>query len=304
MAFSDIIVHYWKLDSSAEDTGGKDFGTQCDLAVTNATYVSGALLDCLRFDGTDDKAETEATTDMPSGTGDYSISLWTKPNESGTGAIYSTTDEGGGERIVNIASGNVRIFFGGADTGNLNYFNDQTGNTWYHVCIVRQTSGSLLTYISGALVDVQTDATGSITLGNARFGSDFENGDDYEGDTDEIGFFSGALTPDEVTTLFNSGSPLPYASIVQTNATISPSTLTMTMSEQVINITIEAQPVTMATTLTNLTPGVKGFSYQKIGGPHTAAITNDDKWTRDPDLDKIIDYSKYDYSKIKDKRSY
>lgn len=38
------------------------------------------------------------------------------------------------------------------------------------------------------------------------------------------------------------------------------------------------------------------------GGPGTSAITNDDEWTLD--LPDKVDDSKFDYAKVKDKRSY
>src|SRR3989338_165573 len=88
---------------------------------------------------------------------------------------------------------------------------DVYDNTWHHVAAVRDvTQDKTYIYIDGVLKDSDTDTT-TATLANSlsiyagdRDGVD--NGDEFNGDLDEIKVYRYALTADEVKVDYNRGS--------------------------------------------------------------------------------------------------
>lgn len=262
MALIDNIVHWWKLD---ESSGNSDdaVGSQ-DLTVSGATYTSGKINNGLLFDGTNDTARSSSTTNMPSGTGDWSISLWMKPDGDGAVAnvVYSSS-VGYNERIISEVHGDMRIFFAGADTGRLTDVTPtQDGTTWYHfVIVLDSTANTLKTYVDNSLVDTQTDATSTITAGQFWLGSHSDGSNDYNGMIDEVGVWSKALSAAEISELYRSGDGIQYPFAI--NITLTPSTLTLTTSQPNDDIAILASPLNLGSELSVAVPTVVKESPQK-----------------------------------------
>lgn len=89
-----------------------------------------------------------------------------------------------------------------------------SANTWYHAVFVADGT-NLTVYVNGVqraqsafAYDISYGADATLIIG----GRDSANGWAFNGRLDEIGMWNRALTTDEITALYNSGSGLPYSS--------------------------------------------------------------------------------------------
>ena len=204
------IISYWEFDVSSAtqvDSVGSNDGT-----VDGATYTaSGKINGGYDYDGSNDKIEVtdDATLDLGN---NLTVSAWVRLETAvsyftflckgnlGTGDInYAFQTEGAGDKF--------RFFV--LDAGAHEHIDSTTSvvtNTWYHVVITVNGATAKL-YIDGTLETTDTIFTTSIpTNAKALFFGARDDGTTqfWNGQIDEVGIWSRALTSDEVTALYNS----------------------------------------------------------------------------------------------------
>jgi hypothetical protein len=224
----DNIVAHWALEESSgtrvdSHTAGHDLtdnntvgtatgkqGEAADFESGNSEYLS--LADHADFDFTDE----------------FSISLWFKPESLATtlnnqSIIYKGNlggDGNGGYRITYYnASGNkllVQIWDSSNTDEQWRTTNNviETADTWYHIVITVDASTSTCTiYVDGsseAVTNIGSTATSiGANSGDVYIGAR-DAGQYIDGVFDEFTITSDVITSGEVTTIYNSGSGIPY----------------------------------------------------------------------------------------------
>ena len=149
--------------------------------------------------------------------GNSTISLWLKKAETSTTSfrtIFAEHYGGGGQSGVRIAvlnnKFNIVVYNSGSNVVVSTTDFDYPQNTdWHHIVVKFDYTNSLMTvYVDGS--SLGTKALGSTSSGNsslyASLGDDQGGDGNWYGDMDDLTLFSRALTSDEVSYLYNSGT--------------------------------------------------------------------------------------------------
>ena len=199
----------YKFEDNANDVTGNNNGT-----VSGATYTTGKFNKAINFDGSGDYVTIPATDTTPLNfsSENFTISHWVYPHNTAESAIYSSKWSTGAANqrsyyFGHNASGNIIISEnpGGSFTST----STVTQNAWNHVVYVRNASTAYI-YINGSL-DSTHSRTNTIDLAgtqNIYFGrvQGTPSGDMYDGLMDQTRFYSGALSQEQVTELYNETS--------------------------------------------------------------------------------------------------
>jgi hypothetical protein len=194
------LVAYWPFDADFEDKVGAHDGTGVGNA---AITTSGAMLGggALALDGAGDYVNIGDDTLA----GDFSLSLWVKPenlqNGSGTaggnGLILGDPDN---LDWIRLQLDGITLKWNGMST-SLATSPGFVNNSWQHFVLVR--SGSAVNvYRNGVVVATcaKTDVFTPDCIGR-KSTDNF-----YKGAMDELAIWSRALSADEITSLYNGGA--------------------------------------------------------------------------------------------------
>ena len=183
-----------------------------------ATQGSGLTADrhslySMDFDGSNDYVDTTLDIDANS---NFSISFWFNWDQDQKviitdGSFDAWSSIGYGFQIMSNGSVSFLVGDNGASTGKT--ISSTAGsisvNTWNHIVGVCDLSNEIRLYLNGISVD--NTAVGSSrneTSNNLRIAGDYSSTKRlFNGQIDELAIFSRALSSNEVTTLYNSGSP-------------------------------------------------------------------------------------------------
>jgi hypothetical protein len=213
---------YWKFDGNGNDSTGINNATPTGgaFSVPAAKLVQG-------FDASSNPADASAANayvDIPFpnvGTGDFSISVWGNlfgDNGLTSNLIHYENDGAGATNLLEIGStaGNYEFFLRGPE-GADQYISSagMTYNAWHHFVLTRDGT-SLKGYIDG--VNIGTISSVPLLTFDSvnryacrRYNSSYTGSQQsWRGYADEIGMWSRALTPTEVTDLYNAGVGIQY----------------------------------------------------------------------------------------------
>jgi hypothetical protein len=222
MALTDNLISYWKVDEANGDASDSVVASSNTLTNNNTVaYAAGILNNCAVFTGGANNRYFEHAhiNAFDVGTGNFTISCWTKCSADNEGCIIGNAgaqvgDHGMGFRFrsdgklwVQTNTSNLPVFE--ASKANANY---STGN-WIHWAVVR-TSQVVKVWRNG------------VSLGTNNDANDYQHGVEsqvfrigrlnrdqtayFTGSIDEIGIWTRAITDDEVATLYGSGTPPAY----------------------------------------------------------------------------------------------
>jgi len=252
------LILFLSLNQQAQATGISDFnpishwdcdetsGVRYDSNLTNTNdltdnntvlYATGLLSNACDFESS--QSEYLSISDANQTGLDlstFSLSFWYKPESTANQGFAQRGTTGGNISYSFTFEPNTLYFTtydtGGADGGNFNKAWTQTIGNWYHFVVVRdQTGNNCDLYINGV------DQTVSCTTVDTIFDSTQEtrvgwgNTTYSDGLLDEFTFFSTALTGTDVTTLYNSGTPLDYQGVGEPPTSTSTATSTVNMSD-------------------------------------------------------------------------
>lgn len=217
----------WRIYRTYTITGGltrKEYAVSTRLYDqvwdNRASYFTNAIppfsnLFSTSLDGVNDYMTIFSPTSLATLMGDrYTVSLWLKFNSVPTaGGVFNLA----GTVFPQAAKMKIELVTGGKinltvrDDANHNLLISGvtvlSTNTWYHVVAVRD-SGFLALYINGVGDSTAfSSVIGTISPTIGYIGSINGSGNFIPGKMDEISIWDSALSPSQVTTLYNSGTP-------------------------------------------------------------------------------------------------
>ncbi len=233
-ALNNNLVGYWKMDESSgnatDSSGNGNTGTNTNTA----TYTTGKFANAGTFNGTNQyfSAADASSLDI---TGNLTVSAWLKPSDGQPAALKSLVTKWNTSNLsYNLGlttDGKIRLYVSSDGTTSSTYkttdaavFSDGAATSWTHVAAVYSTDGTVIIYINGA--SVASTATGtiptSIFSGTAalEIAADAGGQDPYGGSADEVRIYSRALSPTDVTNLYNFGpGPMLYYNLEEGSGT-------------------------------------------------------------------------------------
>ncbi|NTW32175.1 MAG: LamG domain-containing protein [Bacteroidetes bacterium] len=214
------IVAYWKFDEStgnAADAVGSNNGTPTDITYSTA---NGKIHNGAGFNGSSSKIVTSSNISI---SGNFSFACWVNVASylNNYPLVMDLGTYGGGSGnsafiIVGHIGVNRGVQFAYYQSGWYQATTNTQMSSGWHFIVGTVTVGgggsAMVLYIDG-----NSAATGaapsSVSINNTMsIGTDYTGVADkfYDGAIDEIGIWSRALTPAEVTSLYNNGTGLQY----------------------------------------------------------------------------------------------
>jgi len=205
-------VAYYKLDGTAADETGTYDGT-----FTNPNYGNGEFDFAGVFNGTSSYITTPITynsiVNLNDKTQDFSFSLWmyTSSLPSGTKNVFAINEYAPSYQyiglVVNGSSTNFVSYPGGAN-GDVAITTTDL-NVWTNIVCVRESS-TMKIYKNGSLIQSTPMVYPNMSLDSTLrwvFGRRSDGGNDnyFNGLIDQVRFFNKAVSPSEVTTLYDEG---------------------------------------------------------------------------------------------------
>lgn len=220
MSLLTNLLGYYKLDGDATDSTG----TQDGVITGSPTFISAVLGQGIQNGGSNTKYISFSPA-LALGTS-FSMSAWIRRTTASlagrTPFVFINSDLCGWY----IASDNVIEFFDHFGTDRKSTFTTVL-NTWHHV-VATYDGSTLRWYVDGAAAGTNsfTPFFGfpSSTMIVERIAGDNITFGGFEGDIDEVGFWTRVLDATEVGDLYNSGVGLSYPfSPAPTVSTVDPS---------------------------------------------------------------------------------
>jgi hypothetical protein len=223
--FGTSLVSHFKMEESSgsrSDSHGSNTLSEGASGVSSATGIKGTAAD---FETSASDSFLYRADNNLATTGSFTWSFWVKfESLPGAGTRRSFLGKGTGwsgttrqYTINNINTGGTHyIEFWVSEDGVGSKFTTSSGvsfdtTNWFHIVCVYEASTSMRVYVNDSEV---TNDTTSIP---ASLHTDTDNfriarviGNGHDGLIDEATFWTRALSASDVTTLYNSGSPLEY----------------------------------------------------------------------------------------------
>jgi len=235
------VKSHWTCDETSGVRYDSNTITGNDLTDNNTIdYASGLLGNACNLESTN--SEYLSHTDNASlslETGDFSYSLWVNFESATDGMLITHCGNPSCGYYTHTISGGPSFRFADSSMASTDWSWNPSNGVWYHVVFTfNNTTDDITFYIDGTAVSTQTmsstltDSSADFQIGKtAYFNSNY-----YDGLLDEITIFDYELTSGDVTTLYNSGTPLDYVGSPAGTSTPTTTTATTT-SMNVDNIT-------------------------------------------------------------------
>lgn len=203
------LVSYYTFDGATgtADSKGTNTATFSGGLLVNQT---GKLGQCVTFDGVDDFASLGTSADFNFVTG-FTISFWVKNplQTTSTRFLINKTGPAAVPYSIKASTSSVRLFFEGT------YFSPTTmdgfataaytADTWTHN--VFTYDGIAVKHYKNNVLVANSPVTGTMAYSTyALLLGKREAGNFFQGSLDELGFWNRALTPLEISRVYNSGT--------------------------------------------------------------------------------------------------
>jgi hypothetical protein len=209
------LVGWWKLDGDVSDSSGEGN----DGVLTGGNYVDGKIGQGVEFDGDKDNV-LRSSINIPE-ENDFTFSIWAYVKDdtqyNSLGFAGSSGDEDTGFRFQYRDFGNTERVY--ARTGSdgpfdINEFaaisNNGCFETWCHYAFIYENtnlgSGTIIIYLNGVegkrITTVPNVNINGLNIGVTLLGQDY-----FIGSFDDVRIYNRALSPTEITELYNYEEP-------------------------------------------------------------------------------------------------
>jgi hypothetical protein len=184
--------------------------------IASGTQTPTAYDNAASFNGTNQFLSVASNSTLQVGGQEFSFSIWFNASNAAVNNVF-VSKVGAGPSLeyqMGTLGSNLRILIGNGSTGWI--VNPVAGtfvtNTWNHAVFTYNGTNATI-YLNGTSVGT---GTGSITTSGTnqlQIGNNSPYGEKMAGALSSIGFWKKALTPSEVTDLWNNGAGRTYASL-------------------------------------------------------------------------------------------
>ncbi len=215
------LVAHWKMDDNAANSTISDYNDSYDMTYKDDSGVIdtstgsslGKVNGAIDFDGDDERVVSDSAPDI-NGSDPFTVSLWIKldslPSSEKYYAPFTFTeseDSGTWDKVIRISdSGDVGFYvYSGGVQEAIKSGVVSTGS-WYH--IVGSFDGTNVRVYVNDTAGTPDTAGGSYDFTSPIFELSFVPNVNYErvnGQIDDVRLYKKALSPSEVSTLYNSG---------------------------------------------------------------------------------------------------
>lgn len=222
-SLSTSLVSYWELEESSgtrvDSHGSNDWSESGSIG--NASAVQGDGADFESSNANEQLSIADASQSGLEFNGDFSISLWMKPESSvnftplmykweSSRAFLFRFDQAATDHVT-LATSNT----GNSTTasGEINLLSNLSDGTTYHFVLTFDLSaGTAELWVDGVSQGTLTTLDTSIANSSAtmKVGGSTSDNQYFDGLIDEYGVWSKVLSSDEISDLYNSGSGIPY----------------------------------------------------------------------------------------------
>lgn len=218
------LVGHWTFDANdisgitAFDRSGNSYNTFID---DGPTFINGVVGGAISFDGQNDKLRSMVSDPFEyRGIGGFTISAWIYSNDLDNGKVISKAWNGSGQYNwrVDLTSTSIALHLSG-QTAYVISHSVNLNSQWAFISFTISNSGLVTLYLNGVS---QTSGNSTIldwtpSLGDNNvalcIGSIYpypagwpgNAGYSFLGQIDDVRIYNRALTPAEITTLYNSG---------------------------------------------------------------------------------------------------
>jgi len=220
------LVGYWPFCGNAKDQSGNgNNGTVNGATLTSDRF--GNTNSAYSFDGINNFIEVQNSTSLQFATNNQSISFWIKINQTpfptnpDVQAVIGKYENLNGFLVHFAGNGslfysikNTNSIWGDCPISTLNY----PLNNYFNVVFTNDNS-MLKGYINGVLITttILTPGTNIGTyLGPLLFGKEIDNANYFKGNLDDIGIWNRALTPQEISQLYNQNQCITNITVTDT----------------------------------------------------------------------------------------
>jgi len=229
------LVGWWGFNGNAQDgSGNGNHGTVNGATLTTDRF--GNQNKAYEFDGTDDYILVNNSNSLS--LSQYSISLWSKIDTSISWFPGRQLISKGCEWPIGVGV-SYRIYFENTyyvmdnwapSRSLLSNLNNSFNSNWSHLVFNYDGQGNSM-YINGVLLGNATQNSALVSslepllIGARKFASSCTISGNYSGKLDDIGIWNRALTPQEITNLYNSQLPTQSSLCLPTITTSAPSSV-------------------------------------------------------------------------------
>ncbi|MDC0152025.1 Ig-like domain-containing protein [Deltaproteobacteria bacterium] len=199
--FDNSLVAYYPFNGNAKDltSNGRDFTVYVDLSPGDATLTNdkdNSSNSAYSFDGNGDYLEY--TANIPS-FDNYTISLWAKPDSSGTyKAMFSSYNNAGNGFQIDLESNRFHIRKASSSGGNILLSTAELGD-WTFIAFTYDGTNSI-GYINDNIT--VSDPGGTTEFNRFRIGRNRSGSTFFSGAIDELRIYNRALTASEISGRF------------------------------------------------------------------------------------------------------
>lgn len=217
MALTDNLVSYYELEESSGTTATDSHGTNDGTYSGNLpTAVTGKIGNAQDGDGSNSDLITVSDTNDLDLSGDFTIAYWVNFDATGLSEgvlAKGNLNDGGaaGYSLYKPTNDFMRLIL--RDGTNQDLIEGSTTNissgTWYHFVATRSGSDVTL-YLNGSSDGTGTSSLDPSNTDDLTMFNDIDGSFSFDGQLDEVGIWTRALTAQEVSDLYNNGNGLAY----------------------------------------------------------------------------------------------
>jgi hypothetical protein len=205
------------MEGNSNDSKGSNNGSDTSITYdpSYGKFGQGAL-----FNASTDKISIGAASDLNFGTGDFSVNMWVNATSATNGMHFvgrNTIEAGRSSWYIRLNSSAIQWF--DATNGTTYTTTSTTGTDFldtgvWQMCTFVRTGGNFIFYKNGALYESKsgtardhTNVTDPLCIGSQNSGNAA-----FQGDIDDVSFFTRALTVAEIIYLYNTGGNMDLTS--------------------------------------------------------------------------------------------
>lgn len=219
MANDDLLLLYTPFDQSYADFSTKQNTVTITGTAAYTTDKTGAANKAFSFSGSNylSVAPVSNFDNLKS----YSVSVWVKPSSTATEYYFSKASPGRDMILAIDNNGKFDTHIVGATGGGYQWCEDPatlTINTWYHIVSVYDGT-NLNLYKNGILVKSIASYSPSWKATTLHIGA-LNGGYNFTGALDELRVYGRAITPNEISVLYNGGITTDVAALTLESADV------------------------------------------------------------------------------------